>query len=106
MNFMVCEIVSGSWEVKSRMDGFTVIIDADEDSLNLQPLSKPLLLERLFSTVGIHSKVSQPGLITSKIIEKMGGLEEARVFKIKGVRKILQEGSELSYREETLEDYL
>lgn len=87
------EIAFDPGKLRVEMDGFTVIIDADEDSLNLQPLSKPLLLERLFSTVGIHSKVSQPGLITSKIIEKMGGLEEARVFKIKGVRKILQEGS-------------
>jgi hypothetical protein len=38
---------------------------------------------------------SKPGLIASRIIEQMGGLQDCRVFKITGVRELIEEYSYL-----------
>ncbi len=85
------EIVVDPWSLRVEREGFSKIISINDNSLDLYPISKQVLIERLFDLVGIKAKVSQPGLIARKLIEKIGGLEDARALKIKGVRKILQE---------------
>src|SRR3989338_5678795 len=59
----------------------------------LYPIEHQTLISKVFDFAVIKAQMSQPGLIARKVIEKIGGLEDARVLKIKGVRKILQEGS-------------
>lgn len=88
------EILSiDSRSLRVEKDGFSKIISAHDYSINLHPISKQMLLEKIFEIAGIKARISQPGLIAKKIIEKIDGLEDARVLKIKGVRKILQKGA-------------
>jgi len=87
------EIVVDPWSLRVEKEGFSIIISVNDDSLDLYPISKQVLIEKLFDLTDIKAQTSQPGLIARKVIEKIGGLEDARVLKIKGVRKILQEGN-------------
>lgn len=87
------EIFVDPWSLRVEKDGFSSIISINDDSVDLYPISKQVLIEKLFNVAGIKAQISQPGLITKKIIEKIGGVEDARVLKIKGVRKILQQGN-------------
>jgi hypothetical protein len=84
------EIAVDPWALRVEREGFSHIISATDESIDLYPLSKQLLVEKIFEVAGLRAQTSQPGLIARKIIEKIGGLEDARVLKIKGVRKILQ----------------
>ncbi|HEY2093378.1 MAG TPA: hypothetical protein VGJ81_15975 [Thermoanaerobaculia bacterium] len=85
------EIAVDPWALRVEREGISKIIEASDDSVTLYPISKQLLVEKVFEVAGVKAAVSQPGLIARKLIEKMGGLEDARVLKIRGVRKILQE---------------
>ncbi|MBW1728502.1 MAG: hypothetical protein JRJ62_13195 [Deltaproteobacteria bacterium] len=87
------EIAIDPWSLRVEREGFSIIISVNDNSLNLYPISTQTLIEKYFDLVGIKAKSSQPGLIARKIIEKIGGLENSRVLKLKGVRKILQEGT-------------
>ncbi len=86
------EVVVDPWSLRVEKDGFSNIISVSDNSIDLYPISKQVLIEKLFDIVDIKAQTSQPGLIARKVIEKIGGIEDARVLKIKGVRKILQEG--------------
>lgn len=66
-----------------------LIIDTnDHDSfLNALPVSK--LMEQVFLMAGYDVKLSSAGLITRQLIARLGGLQGARVFKIPGVRRLI-----------------
>lgn len=85
------KIAIDPWTLRIGKEGITLLIKASDNSLHLYPLSKIALIEKLFNLVGLKASTSQPGLIAKKIIEKIGGVDGGRVFKIKGVRKLLQE---------------
>jgi len=84
------EIAVDPWALRVNQDGLSRIITASDESIDLYPLPKQQLVEKVFELAGLNAETSQAGLIARKIIEKIGGLEDARVLKIKGVRKILQ----------------
>ena len=86
------EVVFDPWELKVNREGFALRIDGRTDSVTLHPINKEILLKKIFDIQGIKAETSQPGLLATKIIEKIGGLEGARVLKIKGVRVLLEEG--------------
>jgi hypothetical protein len=85
-------IVFDPWKLRIEKDGFSLIIKTRTESLSLYPVPVQSLVEKIFATAAIQAKTSQPGLIARKIIEKIGGLEDARVLKIKGVRLLLDKG--------------
>jgi hypothetical protein len=85
------EIAVDPWALRVGREGISKIIEANDDSVTLYPVSKQLLVEKLFEVAGLKVTTSQPGLIARKLIEKIGGLEDGQVLKIRGVRKILQE---------------
>ena len=87
------EVSVDSWKIRAEEDSIAVIIDLDDKTETLYPIEHQTLISKVFDFARIKAQISQPGLIARKIIEKIGGLEDARVLKIKGVRKILQEGS-------------
>ncbi len=86
------EIAFDPWSIRIEHDGFSKIIKPNTESILLYPIPKQTLIEKIFDVVGIKANTSQPGLIARKIIEKIGGLEDVRVLKIKGVRLILEKG--------------
>ena len=79
------------WELRVQRDGVAGIIKTREDMLTLYPISHSVLICRLLEFAGMKAEASQPGLLASKIIEKLDGIDGSRVFKIRGVRELIQD---------------
>ena len=67
-----------------------IIGEASRSDLSLNALDVVELVKRIFSVAGIDAEPSKPGLIASRLIQQMGGLQGCRVFKIGGVRMLLE----------------
>lgn len=78
------------WKLRVQKDGIGIIIRGMENSLNLHPISFQSLFEQMFNHLGLKVSSSQAGLITKRIIEKLGDIDGGRVFMIRGVRKLIQ----------------
>jgi hypothetical protein len=70
--------------------GLGVIETATTTHESLFALDPRALIERLLNVFGIQSTPSQPGLIAQRLIRQMGGLQGCRVFKIRGVRSLIE----------------
>lgn len=81
------------WPLRVEHGSLSKIICPRDHSITLHPISTQVLVEKLFEAAGIVPKMSRAGLMASKIIEKMSGLEGARVLKVKGVRMLLERGT-------------
>ncbi|MFI5196017.1 MAG: hypothetical protein ACHQD8_02915 [Chitinophagales bacterium] len=81
------------YELRRGKNGLTISIDTTDSSIKLLPISKIILIKKFFELAGIEACISQPGLIANKIIEKIGGIENVRVLKMKGIRMLLEKGS-------------
>lgn len=79
------------WD-KARVEpeGMGIISNASRSDLSLHALDVVELVKRAFSVAGIDAQPSKPGLIASRLIQQMGGLQGCRVFKIGGVRMLLE----------------
>lgn len=81
------------WERnKARVEpaGLGIISDATCSDLSLSALNVVGLVKQLFTVAGIDAQPSKPGLLATRLIQQMGGLQGCRVFKIGGVRKLLK----------------
>jgi hypothetical protein len=70
--------------------GVGLVVDAADHDSFLYALPVTELMERLFDMVGYEAKFSSAGLVVRQLIARLGGLQGARVFKIPGVRRLLQ----------------
>ena len=77
---------------KARVEpeGIGVIIDVWREDLTLFALDIPSLISKIFEIAGMRTRSSQPGLIASRIIQQLGGLHGCQVFKIAGVRDLIE----------------
>jgi hypothetical protein len=78
------------WKIRIQREGIAEIIKVYDNSSFLNPIPHEALLDKIFELVGMNSEISQPGLIAKRIIEKLEGIDGGRIFKINGVRKLLQ----------------
>ena len=78
------------WDLRVQRDGVAGIIKTRTDMLTLYPISHSVLVCRLLEFADMKAEASQPGLLASKIIEKLDGIDGSRVFKIRGVRELMQ----------------
>lgn len=86
------EIEFDPWSIRSEKDGVGVIIKAHDNSLSLYPISHQKLIEKIFELAGFKASTSQAGLLAKQIIQGMredSPLEACRVFKVRGVRKLI-----------------
>jgi DNA-directed RNA polymerase subunit RPC12/RpoP len=86
------QIAVDPWELRVDRDGIALIKDTRDNCARLYPLSHQALIERIFDLAGITAEMSKPGLLASQIIKSMreySPLEACRVFKLRGVRKLL-----------------
>ena len=85
------ELVKHPWELRVQRDGIAGIIQTRTDRMTLYPISHSVLVFRLLAFAGMKAEMSQPGLLATKIIEKLDGIEGGQVFKIRGVRELIQD---------------
>jgi hypothetical protein len=84
------KIAFDPWKIRIEREGIAEIIKVHDNSSSLYPIPHQVLIEKIFELAGMKSEISQPGLITKRIIEKLEGIDGGRIFKINGVRKLLQ----------------
>lgn len=79
------------WTVRVEPEGIGLMIDVGDAVEHLSPIPHKDVLIRLFKFAGLVAKSSQAGLIATRIIEQLEGIEGARVFKISGVRNLIRD---------------
>jgi len=75
--------------IRGKGNTIDIITELTNDFLTLNPIKKYGLIKEIFGYIGFEAKYSQAGIITKNIIEKFGGIQSCRVFKIRGVRELL-----------------
>lgn len=83
-----CHFRSG--HARAEVDALGIIISATEHHLSLTALGVSDLIRKIFELAKINATPSKPGLIASRLIQQMGGLQGCRVFKIAGVRQLIE----------------
>jgi hypothetical protein len=77
-------------EARSEPGGLGIITDLTTDDLTIRALPSRQLIAKILEAFGMKAEPSRPGLIASRLIQQMGGLQGCRVFKIGGVRKLIE----------------
>jgi hypothetical protein len=81
--------------VRSEADGLGILLDLSRNDLTLRAIPSRELIVQIFRAFGMKAEPSQAGLIASRLIKQMGGLQGCRVFKITGVRNLIEKYSAL-----------
>jgi hypothetical protein len=87
------EIAFDPWKIRIEKDGIGEVIQVTDNYLFLHPIAHQTLMKKVFNLAGIEAEISPAGLLTSQIVHNMREeepLEACRVFKIKGVRKLIK----------------
>jgi len=77
-------------KARAEPEGIGIIIDVWREDLTLSALDVSSLISKIFELTGMRARPSQPGLIASRLIQQLGGLQGCRVFKIAGVRGLIE----------------
>jgi hypothetical protein len=79
------------WNAARAEPGSLGIVETVEaEHLSLRALSTSDLVCRVFEAVGIEAAPSRSGRVATTLIRQMGGLDGCRVFKIAGVRTLIE----------------
>lgn len=89
--FYAREMVVGFEELRSEPERVGVVIGADESSLAVTAISHRSLAEKIFEYAGVKANPSAAGLMTQQLINRMGGVDKTRAFKIGGVRRLIRQ---------------
>ncbi len=77
-------------KVRLGRGGLVLLQEWPRDTLSLQPIRTDDVFNALFQQAGLEAEPSEPGRYAEQIIKKMGSIYgDCRVFKIRGVRDIL-----------------
>jgi len=76
-------------DIRGKGKAIDIITELASDFLTLNPIKKYGLIKEFFIYIGVEAKYSQAGIITKNIIKNFGGIQSCRVFKIRGVRELL-----------------
>lgn len=82
-----CYQVNGA---RAEPNGLGIVSSASGSSMFLDSLNIMELVKQLFLISGIDAKPSTPGLIATRLVQQMSGLQGCRVFKIGGVRELIE----------------
>jgi hypothetical protein len=77
-------------KLRSEPERIGLVINASDTGGSVRALPVAELVERIWDLAGFSSKLSAGGLITRQLIAQLGGVGQARAFKIPGVRRLLK----------------
>jgi hypothetical protein len=77
---------------KARVEtgGLGIITSVTTSDLSLRAVPRRELIMEIFKAFGMKAKPSESGRIASRLIQQMGGIQGCRVFKIPGVRDLIE----------------
>lgn len=78
-------------EARAEPSGVGIITTVTTDNLTVTALDVRELVQKTFAAFGVDATPSPAGRVTSRLIQQMGGLQGCRVFKIAGVRRLIEE---------------
>ncbi len=77
----------------------SLITEIDADTLQFSPIRKFDVIKKIFERAGIIAEKSGAGLVAERLIALMGGVTgSARIFKITGVRKFIEETNPINQK--------
>ena len=76
---------------RAQKDGISFIIQHSDSHLHLYAIKVKKLIEEIFKLHGMQILTSDSGIKTSRLIKQLGGLQNCKLFKIKGVRELINE---------------
>jgi hypothetical protein len=81
-----------NWDkTRAEKAGLGVITTLGTDHVTLWGMERFALAEKLFQQFGMVAELRKPGLVCEQLVRQMGGIQGCRVFKVKGVRKLIEE---------------
>jgi len=84
------EILFGSDKIRVSGNGAGFVVGVTDELLQFNALTTLDFFQKMFALVGIKLERSRPGLIAHRLLKQMGGLQGCRVFKIPGVRDLIE----------------
>jgi hypothetical protein len=75
---------------RAEPESLGLVVSVSTDSERLRALRVSELVSEIFASVGIEATPSKAGLVASTLIRQMGGLNGCRLFKIAGVRTLIE----------------
>jgi hypothetical protein len=75
---------------RAEPDSIGAIVSAGTNHLSLRAIEVGELISVLFGSVGIKAAPSAAGRVCTRLIQQMGGLDHCRVFRIGGVRDLIE----------------
>jgi hypothetical protein len=76
-------------QVRSERAGVGIIASPTTEAIVVRELPKTELIAKIFGHVGLKAEPSQAGRVAGRLVTQMGGLSGCRVFKIAGVRALI-----------------
>ncbi len=76
---------------RAEKEGVGIVTSLGTEHITLWGMERSSFVKELFHTFGIAVEVRQPGLVCEQLIRQMGGLQGCRVFKIAGVRQLIEQ---------------
>jgi hypothetical protein len=77
-------------EMRAEPNSIGILGGVTQNEIRLRSQPSGELLKSVFRIFGMDADQSEPGRIASRLIEQMGGVQGCRVFKIPGVRKLIE----------------
>lgn len=82
------------WDkARAEPDSIGIITKTRTNHLSIRALEVNQLVKEIFATVGITAEASAAGLVCTRLIIQMGGIDKCRVFRIGGVRNLIESNS-------------
>jgi hypothetical protein len=78
-------------DARSETDGLGAVSSVTTSDMTIFSLKKMELLETIFKAFGISARPSIAGRLATGLIRQMGGIQGCRVFKIPGVRQLIEQ---------------
>ena len=88
--FYRTEMIVGH-ELRVQQRGFGIITSAHCSDITISALPTTKVLEKTFELFGIHAEPSLPGRIANRLIHQMNGFHGCGVFRLPGVRRLIEE---------------
>jgi hypothetical protein len=90
LNHYLHSCVSNSKGVRSQSEGLGIITSENEDILTMKEMVAEDLIKEIFKNSGIKVEYSDAGIKTSNLINRMGVLDNCKLFKIEGLLELIR----------------
>lgn len=84
------QMLIGLEAFRAQRDGFGIIARATDSDVSFRAVQAEDLIVKIFELFGITARPSPPGRIARRTIQQMGGLHGCRLFKLPGVRQLIE----------------